>query len=304
MKKLLVMCLGIFLVVSIIGCGGGGGGGPKSGTIYFSIPSYYAGIEEKDNMYAIPSGKPVNFYTVAENGDTINADNVFTGTTGQGVIKVTLPSSLKNQQRYIYASVSLNSSFDLRGKTQEKLLKAIMSGNLLFGKVVDSEGETAKVTLADGATIGNFEFMGKDSGEAINIINFRIPEDYIKSDDSSASIPKNKEIQFYVLTKENYESFDDGETKVEVLHTFKGITGRDLSFKLPSTLKSEDERAIVAIVVLEGAFNLQGMNKNEFSNYLLNGHVLFGSPKDSDGQTEFYALDGNTTVENFEMRGK
>jgi hypothetical protein len=188
----------------------------------------------------------------------------------------------------------------------DQLGTAIKAGDIIFGKVLDSEGETAKVTLADGATIGNFEFMGKGSGDAINIINFRIPENYIKSDDSKASIPKNKEIQFYVLTKENYESFNDGVTKIDALYTFKEKkTGQDLSFQLPSTLKSDvEDRAIVAIVVLEGAFDLQGMNKNEFSNYLLNGHVLFGSPKDSDGQTEFYALDGNTTVENFEMRGK
>jgi hypothetical protein len=98
---------------------------------------------------------------LANTNEPLNADRIFTGTTGSGNIQRTLPGVLIGQERYFFAVVNINGSFDLQGKTKQQLAEAISRGDVLFGQSKDPViPENNKLyTLTNGITIGNFEFI-------------------------------------------------------------------------------------------------------------------------------------------------
>lgn len=295
----------ILLSVVLIGCGGGGGGGNDDGTIYFAMQSYYSNTNEDDlGMYKIPSGKTVKFYTSSQTGaDPFSADHVFTGITGNGIIKATLPKSLINKQRYIYAVVDINGSFDPREKEVEVIIEAVKDGLILAGQAVNSDGDNAFVTLINGGTIGNFSLSGLPSGPAEDVICFKIPDVYTKPDSATAHIDKNLKVKFYVLTKENFDNFSEegSTTEFDAETNFEGITcigPTTIICELPDGLRGPNH-CIAAIIVINGDFNLEGKTQEQVVSEIIAGNILSGSP----GVNLFNIIDGTNIIDNFEFKG-
>lgn len=303
----------ILLSVVLIGCGGGGGsggGGGKDGTIYFAMPSYY---EAGGSMYAIPGGKTVNFYTTDISGnETLNADHVFTGITGSGIIKATLPKSLINAKRYIYTAVNINGPFDLRGKKSAELSKAIMNGDILFGQVIDADGEKALVTLINGGTIGNIEFTGKPYGDAVSVIKFTLPNTYFGKapegeEDPEYPMPAQKKVKFYTITKEESAKFDessDQSTKPDVKLIYTGNTSGSNMVELPAELKGQNI-CFIAIVNITGDFDLQGQTLGAIITAVLEKKILLGKSCEAGTSNikEYTLKEGKNNIENFIFKG-
>ena len=289
----------VLFLLSVIfaGCGGGGGGGgsnPNASSIYFAMAVSY-NIKDDSTPYTIPSEKAVKFYTFTEATYNkikvdveakIEADHVFTGTTGNSSLKFTLPDYLNNQKRYIYAVVDLNGSFDLRGKKTSELMEAFDSGNILFGKAVDVSGNDVLFTLTNGTTIGNFEFMGKTAGEKANLISFTMP----KNSASGTPIPSGKTVIFYALKNTT--------APIDVEYSFKGTTGSsNIEFELPADLIGEEYR-FWAVVNINGSFDLQGATLELLLNAIKENEVLYGKSNDS---TLYTLSEGINYIGNFEF---
>lgn len=156
-------------VMILAGCGASSGpaGDESSGSIKFMMPNIYYDYSSMDFSSGsdIPSGKNVVFYTISDiSGDVISADaTIYSGVTGSGEMRFTLPDSLVDQSRYIFAVVVLSGSFDLQGKSKTELQAAIVNGEILFGKLTDTppSGNSKTVTLTKGLTISDFTFIGK-----------------------------------------------------------------------------------------------------------------------------------------------
>lgn len=310
----------------MIGCGGGGGGGGGAldGTIYFAMPSFYIGLEkhgeelkpiEPIRLYRLPQGNSVKFYTATVTGaETFSADHVFSGTTGPGNIQATLPRSLMNQKRYIYAIVNRNGSFDPRGRSQTEIINAVKEKIIIAGQVMEyneNEGnyENALVDLINSGKISGFQLSGipLEGETTASFIQFNIPRQYDRKDGENTvptDIPLGKAIKFYMLEKE-LEITDT--SPISPVYCFEGKkTGDALDFELPSSLINKS-CYIIGIININGNFELKESTVSQLMTAMENGDVLYG--KATDGKGNFNSQkhdlkDGFNNIENFEFNGK
>jgi hypothetical protein len=290
-KCLQVLGLLLLTVAIVTGCGGGPNDDPPAtNVIHFSMPSTYYSATDSSVTGAIPSGKTVKFYTLtAANHDelsndttgtaTVKADHTFTATTGASDLQFALPEALLDQERYIYAVIIIDGTFDLDGKTKADLQSAVAAGDVIYGKTEDASGDTQSVTLTKDSTVANFEFVGLVT-DPVSFINITMPSVYYDytSDASSAassSIPTGKTVKFYALT-----DFSGDTISADLIST--ATTGAStLQLELPDTLIGES-RYIWAVVILnEDDFDLDGQTKDDLVNALENGSILYGKAVDS-----------------------
>jgi hypothetical protein len=315
-KSLQILGLLLLVVAVVTGCGGGSNDDPPAtNVIHFSMPSIYFSPSNSSVHGEIPSGKTIKFYTLtAANYDelsndssgtaTVKADHTFTATTGASDLQFALPVALLEQERYIFAVVIINGSFNLNGKTKADLQSAVAAGNIIYGKTVDASGNNQSVTLTKNGTVANFEFVGTVDTQSsfINITMPTIYYDYSSSDYSSAtrsSIPTGKTVKFYTLTSTTV-------SMISADQTFTVTTGAaTLQLILPDTLIDES-RYIWAVVILKGDFDLQGKSKEDLVTALQNGSILYGKATDSAISTEssLVTLTNGSTVSHFVFIGK
>ncbi len=261
-------------------------------TLTFSLPPTYQDFEGKS--YEVPEGKTVKFYaavTPAGEEGTVEADHVFTGTTGDSII-CEIPPHLLNQERYFYAVVNLEGDFDLREKDKDEMMQAVEAGEILFGQAMDpyDEGNMELYYLVHGTRVDNFKLFGKGEGEPVTTITIKMPTVYkdIWEEGKFHQIPSGKKVKFYVP----YYSEDRDENDLFSFdHAFPETTTgpATFEFELPSDLVGE-ERELLAIVIMDGKFKPEGKKLGEINDAVLDGNILLGFSDD------YYILEYGITI--------
>ena len=283
-------------------------GPTPDGVINFVMPKYCV------TGTPIPSGKPVKFYSVTELDEIINADHVFTGTTGDGgIIELTLPGWLIGQGRFFVAVVNLKGTFDLQGKSLAQVIDAVQNGVVLFGESNNLSSPDELYTLADGINIDNFEFKDAAALGGSKIV-FTIPDKYKgpsseegADDGGEFDIPVGKSVKFYAITEDAYNSANGGAAiNGELIH--EGTTGGSNIYtaELPDHL-IDQERYFLALIILSETetFDLRGMKVTELTTAMSEGKVLYGRHLRSEGEIELLEIaDTINEVDNFEFMGK
>lgn len=304
MGKFKFFFFGLLILFGVIlaGCGGGGGGNgnlPPS-TIQFWTSGMYTD-KVNGGEYAIPANAKVQFYTLTEatynkvinETAQIEADYVFTGTTGKDNI-FNLPDYLKNQERYIFAVVEIgNTSYDLKGKTIAEAKNDAANGEILFGQT------KSRVKLTSGGVISIGEFEGKGEGELVKIISFTMADTYIAGK-SELPIPTDKTVTFYCVTG------SIGDTFSTDAYMFHGTTGSTKITKaiLPAALVGQS-CYFYAVVNLNGFYDLRGKTISDVIEAIYDGKVLFGKsmdPVDPD-EMKMYSLRDGINIDNFVFYG-
>lgn len=271
-------------------------------TLTFSLPPTYQDFEGKS--YEVPEGKTVKFYaavTPAGEEGTVEADHVFTGTTGDSII-CEIPSHLLREERYFYAVVCLEGDFDLQGKNKDETLAAIEAGEILFGQAGDEEGNMELYYLVHGTRIDNFKLRGKGVGNPITTITIKMPshyegveqvdrEDEEEEDIKFYQIPKGKKVKFYVPPEPQADVDPYPDDIFSPDYTFpERTTGpATFEFELPPSLVGI-ERDIIGMVVLEGDFDLDGETLEKIDQAYAEGKILMGF-------SEEYILNYGITIE-------
>lgn len=261
------------------------------GGVYSVAEHFHAGIMEKfvnPDQYDIPSNLEIKIFSVSgfdENGK-MQTDHIFTGTTGQGEMRRTLPDYLVGKVRKFAAVIYLKeSSFTLNGKTQEDVQAAILKGEILYGQ---TEGEHA---LSNGIHVDDFEFHGPIPN---GVIKFEMPTKCV----TGTPIPSGKTVKFYAIV-------DTTKLPLEADYVFKGTTGRNLiECELPGKYIGK-EYFFFAVIILEGDFDLEGKYPKDLEEPLNNNQIMFGQAKEEgDGEERpniLYKLEDGLVVRGFEF---
>src|SRR5690606_17559577 len=178
-------------------------------------------------------------------------------------------------------------------------------GKILFGRSLEHlpDGNPKPYPLTPGIEIGNFEFFGKAAGdptEPTHMINFIMPTTYLDQYERSCSIPAGKEVKFYVFLNE----LDPEDDPFYADHVFTGTTGGNIQCKLPPFLVGQ-QGYFLAVVVLEGDFDLQGKSGEELEEPFIEGKILFGMSLEGSDEQELklHTLTDGASIGNFEFFG-
>lgn len=294
----LVLCLLLALCVLLTGCGRKKSKAskdpkkPPASTIQFLLPDSY--VDPNDGFYySLTPGQNVEFYLLADDDEEkiVEVIETFSGKTGDGTLKFTLPESLKGVKCYIYAVVG---AYDLKGKTISEAKKAAEKGEILFGTILNDTGEQAlPVTLNNNVTIGNFTFIGKGEGQPEKSIFFIMPDTYWVGE-ATQEIPANLEIKIYSV------SHFDEDGKAHTDYTFTGTTGgQRIRRTLPDFLDGATRTFMAVIYLKESSFELDGKTEQDLLQAMEKGEILFGQTQ-SD---EDYVLFDGVQIEDFEFYG-
>lgn len=286
-------------------------GPTPDGVINFVMP------EKCGSGTPIPPGKTVKFYALkSTEKEPLNADEVFTWTTGSNNIQCTLPGRLIGQDYYFFAVVNISGSFDLQGKTKLALSNAVSRGEVFFGQSKEPPelNNNKLYTLTNGITIDNFVFIDAVAQEDSKI-KFTIPDKYKgppsqpgADDGEEFDIPVGKRIKFYAITYDAYESATGGTTTIngELIH--EGTTGGSNIYTadLPDHL-IDQERYFLALIVLSETedYDLSRMTTGDLQSAMLAGKVLYGRHLISgQGDIELVEIvSGINEIDNFEFMG-
>lgn len=275
--------------------------------VTFTFPSEY--IKDKNNPPSVGSIIPgeiksIKIYAVSEtnnknfseNGAFFNADWIYSTTSISGFnVKCPLPSDLKGKQRYVYALIILNddyANFDLQRKTSKDLKNVTSAGKVLFGKIVNFDGEDGPVPL----TSNNSGFKFYDM-QLFSLTNFIVPDTYRTSKEGepiqTKSIPGGSNVHFYILTPVAYANFAErgGVFVAEWTGSWKtngsgGVT--DIPFSDVPGVVDGEERHVLAVVSLDSLdpkyndFNL--INKTAKDCLVPFGKVALGYAKYQSGE--------------------
>ncbi|HOA07177.1 MAG TPA: hypothetical protein PLE16_03665 [Spirochaetota bacterium] len=291
------------------GCGGGDGKDSESDqiTISFSIPEYYDDIITKTGNYIIEEGKTVNIYGIMKDHFDSLSDNIIiesdflgSGLTGSGAVNISISDSFKNSKRYIIAIAG--DSFDFKGKTMADIKKAVADGIILWGQTKDSNGNAQLIELTDNSFVNSLKFAGCPGKTRVCSIEFTMPSDYYNTFDAVDSIrkiPAGKEVYFYTIDS-------IGDPLISDSLIYKGKTSKEggaLSFVMPDSLKGK-EKYIYSIIILSGAFDLNGSEKCDLENAIINGDILFGKIYPDAGGSEIVSLKEKNVISNLKYIGK
>jgi hypothetical protein len=199
--------------------------------------------------------------------------------------------------------VTMSGSFDPVGKTMDQIYnEAILKGEVLFGSATEfSTGMDKLITLAEDVSIANFHIVGETGATEVSYISFTVPSTYNKvSSGETPDIPAGKTIKFYTST--DIPIADDNTYNVDIFNT--GTTssgGSTLQFAIPAGLVGQS-RYIIAVVILDTDFDLQGKTLAQARTAVLTGQVLLGITQPA-GVTAPVTLNAGEVIGNIVFTG-